>query len=107
MPCPHRLLALAWSLCCAAALAQPVAPRAAASAASAAAPAKAHAHIVVVEDDNVRIEESHVRGALRSVTVQNKSSGAKAYEVQVAPPGRDPSQEKGNAGKRTWSLFDF
>jgi len=110
MPSPHRLLA--WSCCVAAgvALAQPSPPQPAASTATSAsgsAAAKERPHLVVIEDDNVRIEESHVRGSVRSVTVQSKTPGVRPYEVQVAPAGRDPSQEKGNAGKRSWSLFDF
>ena len=85
--------------------AAPVKP--AASAASSAAPSKAKAHVVVIEDDNARIEEVHNRGAVSSVTVQSKVPGARAYQIQVAPPGRDPSQERGNAGRRAWSIFDF
>jgi hypothetical protein len=41
------------------------------------------------------------------VRVQNKGSNLRPYEIQVAPAGRDPSQEKGSAGKRTWSLLDW
>jgi hypothetical protein len=39
--------------------------------------------------------------------VQSKVGGVREYEIQVAPAGRDPSQERGAAGKRTWSLFSF
>ena len=63
--------------------------------------------MVVIEDDNARIEEVRNRGAVSSVTVQSKVPGARAYQIQVAPPGRDPSQERGNAGRRAWSIFDF
>jgi len=63
--------------------------------------------VTVVEDDSVRIEESRNRGRVQSVTVKNKTSPLPAYQVQVAPAGRDPSQEKGNAGKRTWQLLSF
>ena len=76
-------------------------------AAAASAPAKAKAHIVVIEDDNARIEEVRSRGTVTRVTVQSKLPGARPYEIQVAPPGRDPSQERGNAGRRAWSIFDF
>jgi hypothetical protein len=69
--------------------------------------AKPPAHVQVIEDDNVRIEESRNRGRVQSITVQNKTSPLPAYQVQVAPAGRDPSQEKGNAGKRTWQLLSF
>ena len=74
---------------------------------AASAPAKSKAHIVVIEDDNARIEEVRSRGTVSRVTVQSKLPGSRPYEIQVAPPGRDPSQERGNAGRRAWSIFDF
>jgi len=61
----------------------------------------------VIEDGKVRIEETRVRGQTQSVTVTSKLPGVKAYEVIQPPLGKDPSQDKGAAGKRTWSLFDF
>ena len=63
--------------------------------------------MVVVEDDNVRIEESRSRGRVQSIHVQSKVGNVKAYDIQMAPAGRDPSQERGIAGQRTWSLFNF
>ena len=86
--------------------AQGVARPAAAPASVPAAPAS-NLTRTVVEDDAVRIEETRLRGAPLRITVQNKDSAAPPYEIQVAPPGRDPSQERGSAGRRTWSLFDF
>ena len=105
-------LGLLCAACGSSAWAQAAAPvkpsaSAASSAASSAAPPKAKAHVVVIEDDNARIEEVHNRGAVSSVTVQSKVPGARVYQIQVAPPGRDPSQERGNAGRRAWSIFDF
>jgi hypothetical protein len=61
----------------------------------------------VIEDGKVRIEETRVRGQTQSVTVTSKLPGVKPYEVIQPPLGKDPSQDKGAAGKRTWSLFDF
>jgi hypothetical protein len=89
--------------------AAPPAPAAAAKAASAAAaPAPgARDEVVVIEDDGVRIEETRVGGTVKRVTVQSKVGNVRAYEIQVAPAGRDPSQERGNAGRRAWSLFSF
>ena len=82
---------------------------AAASAASVPSPskAKAKAHVTVIEDDNARIEEVRSRGGVSSVTVHSKLPGARPYQIQLAPAGRDPSQERGNAGRRAWSIFDF
>lgn len=62
----------------------------------------------VIEDDEVRIEESRgQRGQLQRITVRNKSSGGKAYEIIVGPAGQDPSQPRGATGQSAWSLFDF
>lgn len=86
--------------------AKPAAGPAAASAPGAKAPTPAN--VTVIEDDNVRIEETRGRGGVvRQVTVQSKLPGAKPYEVQVAPAGRDPNQDKGSAGRRTWSVLNF
>jgi hypothetical protein len=64
-------------------------------------------HITVIEDDGVRIEEHRVRGVVTKVVVQSKVGGAPAYEIQVAPPGRESMSDRGSAGKRTWSLLRF
>ena len=103
------VLGLLCAACGGAVWAQGAAPiKAAASGASAAsAPAKTKAHVVVIEDDNARIEESRSRGTVNRITVQSKLPGVRPYEIQVAPPGRDSSQERGNAGRRAWSIFDF
>jgi len=61
----------------------------------------------VIEDEQVRIEETRLRGQTQYVKVQSKLPGVRAYEVIMPPPGKDPSQDKGAAGKRTWSLFAF
>jgi hypothetical protein len=90
----------------------PVPPPAVATAAAAAEhaasePSKGAIDKRVIEDGKVRIEETRVRGQTQSVTVTSKLPGVKAYEVIQPPLGKDPSQDKGAAGKRTWSLFDF
>jgi lipopolysaccharide export system protein LptA len=61
----------------------------------------------VIQDGQVLIEETRVQGQAQSVTVTSKLPGVKAYEVIQPPLGKDPSQDKGAAGKRIWSLFDF
>ena len=100
------VLGLLCAACGGAVWAQTAAPvQAAASAASSTARAKAH--VVVIEDDNARIEESRSRGSVSRVIVQSKLVGARPYEIQLAPPGRDPAQERGNAGQRAWSIFNF
>ena len=64
-------------------------------------------HVTVLEDDNTRIEEHRVRGAVTRVLVQSKVGGAPAYEIQVVPPGRESMSDRGSQGKRTWSLLRF
>ena len=82
-------------------------PLPAAPAASAAVKAGGGLQKQVIEDDAVRIEETRLRGQPQRITVQSKLPGAKAYEILVAPAGKDPSQNRGAANQRAWSLFDF
>ena len=87
------------------ALLAPVAAAPAASAAS--APGPVSATKTVIEDDAVRIEETRLRGQAQRVTVHNKLPGMKDYEIIVPAGGKDPSQDRGAAGKRAWSFFSF
>ncbi len=91
------------------ALGQPAAASAAAASAPAqqAKPQADRPHITVIEDDGARIEEHRVRGTVTRVVVQSKVGGAPAYEIQVAPPGRESMSDRGSTGKRTWSLLRF
>ena len=61
----------------------------------------------VVEDDNVRIEETRSRGQLQRIVVHTRLGGMRSYEIIVGSPGRDPSQERGAAGQRAWSVLNF
>lgn len=70
----------------------------------------------VIEDSATRIEETKVRGAVRSIHVVPKGAAAGlAYEVLPAQgPGgpreqRDsgPASTHGSAGQRVWSIFSF
>jgi hypothetical protein len=61
----------------------------------------------IIEDDHVRIEELRVRGQTRRITVQSKVQGAREYEIIVGHGGRDPSQDRGNAGRAAWRIFGF
>lgn len=110
--CASALLLLGWAAACQAQGATPASG--AAKAAQAPAPAASGSHpgvhptqLTVIEDDGVRIEETRQRGATRRVVVQSKVGGVREYEIQVAPAGRDPAQERGGAGKRAWSLLNF
>jgi hypothetical protein len=65
----------------------------------------------VIEDDNARIEELRVRGAVRSVKVQPKGPLKAEYEVITPDAGRDitdgPNSAKGTAGQRVWRVLTF
>jgi hypothetical protein len=69
----------------------------------------------VIEDGGTRIEETKVRGAVRSIHVVPKGAAAGlAYDVLPAQgPGgpRDqaagPASTHGSAGQRVWSIFSF
>ncbi len=87
------------------------APAPAASAAAPAAPAVKYPEAAatqrrVIEDDDVRIEETRVRGQVQRITVRSKLL-RQDYEIQVGAGGRDPSQKRDGGGQRTWSLFSF
>ncbi|MFN0183802.1 MAG: hypothetical protein ACKVQR_08300 [Aquabacterium sp.] len=108
----HLLLcsvAMLWTAALAAAQ-SPAAP-------AAATPATTHAadaapQLRVLEDDNVRIEELHVRGTTERVQVRHKHQGLlsglpRDYEIVTGSRGRDLSQPRGAVGQRVWSLFSF
>jgi hypothetical protein len=109
LPCAALIALLASAVAHAApVLASDYVPETAAAKATApAASAPAAFEKKVLEDDKVRIEESRVRGQIQAITVQSKLRGVKAYEIIMPPLGKDPSQDSGAAGKRTWHLFDF
>ena len=94
--------------------AQPVAPVAPSAARPASAPAPAAirpaSELRIIEDDQVRIEETRLRGQLQRVTVAPKGSAGstmRPYEINVGAGGRDPSQDKSGAGQRVWSVLRF
>lgn len=93
-------------------LAQAPAPTDAAASAPAAAASAARgpsevAQVTVIEDKNVRIEETRLRGQAQRITVQSKLGPTRPYEILVGPSGRDPMKDHGSAGQSAWSLFDF
>jgi hypothetical protein len=84
--------------------------RAASAAAPTAAALRAASELRVIEDDQVRIEETRVRGQVQRITVAPKGSPGSAmrpYEINVGAGGRDPSQDKSSAGQRVWSVLRF
>jgi hypothetical protein len=83
------------------------APIPASAAQGRAEPQRPSARTRVIEDRDVRIEETRLRGQVQRITVQNKRPGAPPYEIIVGPGGRDPSQDHGAVGQRTWSLLAF
>ncbi len=103
---------LCMALCTGAAAQAAPAAAAAAPAEAASAPRSVKApdtkpYLTVVEDDGVRIEETRARGAVTRIVVQSKVGEVPAYEIQVAPPGRESMSDRGIAGRRTWSLLRF
>jgi hypothetical protein len=103
---PPCLLAICAGAAAAADTATAVAPAEGASAAAPAASAAAQS-IRVIEDDNVRIEETRIRGQLTRVVVRSKLPGSKPYEIIVGPGGQDPSQDHGARGQSAWPMFSF
>jgi hypothetical protein len=62
---------------------------------------------IVLEDDSVRIDELRVRGLTQRISVRPKARGAKPYEIVPTSGGSDPSQPRGNAGQRQWTVWSF
>lgn len=104
-----RLLPLAaLALLAGAAVAAP--PPASAPEAKAATPEPA-VRQSVIEDDNARIEEVRVRGAVRSTKVKPKGAIKAEYEVLPLDAGRDnvegPHSGKGSTGQAVWRVLSF
>jgi hypothetical protein len=71
---------------------------------TAAAPSKdAKIEHLVVEDSQVRIEETRVRGVTKKIVVHSKIPGMGSYEIQPKDPGVAPENDHG-AGMRTFTF---
>ena len=86
---------------------RPAAPARGVPATASPAVARPGSDVRVIEDDQVRIEETRVRGQLQRVTVAPKGSRMGPYQINVGAGGRDPSQDKSAAGQRVWSVLQF
>lgn len=60
----------------------------------------------VTQDDQVRIEETRVRGAVQRIVVEQKAGGS--YEITPPSATTDPSRSPTpRSGERRWRLFNF
>ena len=60
----------------------------------------------VTQDDQVRIEETRVRGAVQRIVVEQKVGGS--YEITPPSATTDPSRSPTpRGGERRWRLFSF
>ena len=60
----------------------------------------------VTQDDQVRIEETRVRGAVQRIVVEQKVGGT--YEITPPSATTDPSRNPTpRGGERRWRLFSF
>lgn len=66
---------------------------------------------VVIEDKGSKIDELHVRGQTRRITVTPKVGTSKSYEILTGDPSHELPDGTGGArnatGKRVWNIFDF
>lgn len=66
---------------------------------------------IVIEDKDTRIEELHVRGEAKRITVKPKAAPKLQYEVIPAGGERDlapgPGSTRGAAGQRVWNVLNF
>ena len=71
---------------------------------TAAAPSKdAKIEHLVVEDSQVKIEETRVRGVTKKIVVHSKIPGMGSYEIQPKDPSVAPENDHG-AGMRTFNF---
>ncbi len=62
----------------------------------------------IIEDDNVRIEETRSNGQLRRVSVAPKGRHTPRYAIVVpVEGGNDMAKVRAFTGQRVWHLFDF
>jgi hypothetical protein len=61
----------------------------------------------VIEDRQVRIEETRLRGQVTSITVKSKLPGVQPYDILIGPGGRELSPDRGAEGQSAWTLFSF
>jgi hypothetical protein len=66
---------------------------------------------LLIEDDNTRIEELHVRGEAQRVVVQSKRVNLPAWEIRPDSPGRTSAGEqrlpRDTANTRMWRVMSF
>jgi hypothetical protein len=66
---------------------------------------------IVIDDKDTRIEELHVRGEAKRITVKPKAAPKLQYEVIPAGGERDlapgPGSTRGAAGQRVWNILNF
>lgn len=66
---------------------------------------------VVIDDKDTIIEELHVRGEAKRITVKPKGAPKLQYEVIPAGGERDmapgPGSSRGAAGQRVWNILNF
>lgn len=66
---------------------------------------------IVIDDKDTRIEELHVRGEAKRITVKPKGNPRLEYEVIPAGGERDlapgPGSTRGAAGQRVWNILNF
>jgi hypothetical protein len=58
---------------------------------------------LVVEDSQVKIEETRVRGVTKKIVVHSKIPGMGSYEIQPKDPGLSPENDHA-AGMRTFTF---
>jgi hypothetical protein len=67
--------------------------------------------VIVIEDDNARIDELRVRGQTQRIVVTPKRGGAGPFEIIPGDAARDlgdgTDTSRGAAGKRVWNVLKF
>ena len=86
-------------------------PASKSSATSTTSPGEPGTRVLIIEDDNTRIEELHVRGEAKRVVVQSKRTNLPAWEIRPDSPGRTQAGEqrlpRDTANTRMWRVMSF
>lgn len=74
-------------------------------------PIEPKVEVLVIEDDNVRVEELRVRGQVQRIVVKPKRGSATAYQIITGdgsgsqPAG--PNATRGAVGQSVWHVLSF
>jgi hypothetical protein len=74
-------------------------------------PIEPKVEVLVIEDDNVRVEELRVRGQVQKIVVTPKRGAGAAYQIITGDGSgsqpASPNATRGAVGQRVWHVLSF